>query len=109
IRLLSPPQFLSQCANFNFALAQMSPYSTYCKMVLADDWLYPQCLAEMVAVADANPAVGIVSSYCLADRTLLGSGLRVDLDVYAGAEVARAQLIDGVFPFGNHSTVMYRA
>ena len=50
IRLTSPPEFLSQSANFNFALAQISATSTYCKMVLADDWLYPRCLTEMGAL-----------------------------------------------------------
>ena len=54
IKLIRTPRFLSQVDNFNFALRQISPESTYCKMVLADDWLYPQCLADMVALADAH-------------------------------------------------------
>jgi glycosyltransferase involved in cell wall biosynthesis len=109
IRLTKPPRFLPQCDNFNYALRQISPASAYCKMVLADDWLYPQCLAEMVAVAEANPTIGLVSSYCLADTTVWGAGLPVDRSVFGGHEVARAHLLDGTFPYGNQSTVMYRA
>jgi hypothetical protein len=41
----------------------MDSRSRYCKIVPADDWLYPECLERMVAVANANPAVGVVSSY----------------------------------------------
>jgi glycosyltransferase involved in cell wall biosynthesis len=109
IRLTSPPEFLSQCANFNFALAQICETSTYCKMVLGDDWLYPQCLTEMVSLADANPSVGIVSSYTLIDRALWGDGLPVDRVVFSGQEVGRVHLAQGIFPYGNQSTVMYRA
>ena len=78
IRLMSPPEFLSQSANFNFALAQVSETSSYCKMVLADDWLYPQCLTEMVPLAEDNPSVGIVSSYTVIDKAVWGGGLPVD-------------------------------
>jgi glycosyltransferase involved in cell wall biosynthesis len=109
ISLSSPPRFLSQCANFNFALAQIAETSAYCKMVLADDWLFPQCLAEMVSLADANPNVGLVSSYTLIDKAVWGGGLPVDQVVFSGQEVARAQLAGRVFPYGNQSTVMYRA
>src|SRR6185369_8345906 len=109
IRLTKPPRFLPQCDNFNYALRQISPASAYCKMVLADDWLYPQCLAEMVAVAEANPTIGLVSSYWLADTTVWGAGLPVDRSVCGGHEVARAHLRDGTFPSGHQSTVMYRA
>ena len=109
IRLFSPPEFLSQCDNFNFGLRQISPASAYCKMVLADDWLYPQCLAEMVALAEANPDVGIVSSYSLSGTELWGAGLPVERVVFSGAEAARAFLVGGIFPYGNNSTVLYRA
>ena len=85
IRVFSPPEFLSQCDNFNFALRQMSPTSAYCKMVLADDWLYPQCLAEMVALAEAHPNIGLVSSYSLAGTELWGAGYPSNASVYSGA------------------------
>src|SRR6516225_4023019 len=44
IHLLDTPKFLSQIENFEAALQYMSPASQYCKMVLADDWLFPECL-----------------------------------------------------------------
>ena len=109
IRLIRPPAFLSQGANFNFALRQISTGSAYCKMVLADDWLYPQCLAEMVSLAAANPSVGLVGSYVLAGTTVWGTGLPVERSVFPGREVGHAFLADRIFPFGNPSSVMYRA
>ena len=95
IRVISPPTFLSQCDNFNFALNQISPGSTYCKMVLADDWIYPQCLAEMVALADEHPSIGLVSSYTIFGTAVQGAGLPVDRSVYSGREIARLHLLEG--------------
>src|ERR1700704_5369633 len=65
IRLLDTPAHLGQVENFEAALRRMSPDSRYCKMVLADDWLFPECVERMMTLAEANPTVGIVSSYRL--------------------------------------------
>ncbi len=51
--------------NHNISFRQMAPESEYCKIVHADDWLFPQCLAEMVRVAEANRSVGVVGAYGL--------------------------------------------
>jgi glycosyltransferase involved in cell wall biosynthesis len=109
IRVVSPPTFLGQCDNFNFALRQIADQSAYCKMVLADDWIFPDCLRDMVALGDAHPEVGLISAYCMADTELWGFGLPPSQAVFDGREVALAYLDRGVFPFGNQSTVMYRA
>ena len=61
IRLLHTESFLSQVQNYNFALSCISPQSKYCKIVQADDWIFPDCLRSMVEVAEAHPNVGIVS------------------------------------------------
>ena len=68
IRVHNNDEFVSCEANHNIAVRQISPESKYCKIVAADDWLFPECLARMVELADANPTVGIVSSYGLRDR-----------------------------------------
>ena len=36
-------------------------------MVHADDWLFPECIMQMVKVAEAHPSVGIVGAYRLDD------------------------------------------
>src|SRR5262245_643747 len=47
-------------ASHNRAFGTLDPESVYCKVVSGDDWLYPECLERMVALADANPQVGFV-------------------------------------------------
>jgi glycosyltransferase involved in cell wall biosynthesis len=51
LRLEHNTAFLSQVQNYNNALRLISPKSKYCKLVQADDWVFPQCLAEMVETA----------------------------------------------------------
>ena len=109
IRLRALPSSSPSAPNFNFALAHIVEGSAYCKMVLADDWLYPHCLTEMVPLAEEHPNVGIVSSYTVIDKAVWGGGLPVERAVFSGREVARAHLLEGIFPYGNQSTVMYRA
>ena len=48
IRLIHTASFLSQVRNYNFALSHISHDSKYCKMVQADDWIFPDCLRSMV-------------------------------------------------------------
>ena len=109
IRVVSPPTFLPQAKNFNFALRQASPDSVYTKVVLADDWMYPQCLAEMVRVAETSPSVAIVSSYRLVGNDGEGFGLPVDVNVVPGQVAGRMHLLEHKFLFGTPSAVLYRS
>ena len=63
LRLVHNDRFLPQLQNYNQALRQISRSSRHVKMVQADDSIFPRCLEEMVALAEAHPNVGIVSSY----------------------------------------------
>jgi glycosyltransferase involved in cell wall biosynthesis len=59
VRVVKPPEFLPQAKNFNFSLQQISPRSQHCKMVLSDDWIYPNCIRELTEVAEANPRIAL--------------------------------------------------
>src|ERR1700683_1050672 len=48
IRVISHDTVIPALANFNFSLRQASTASKYYKMVLADDWMFPECLERMV-------------------------------------------------------------
>jgi glycosyltransferase involved in cell wall biosynthesis len=94
IRILSFDDFVDIYTNHNRALHQMNPHSRYCKFVHADDWLFPECLEKMVAVAEANEAVGIVSAYRLADRSVQLDGLvPYSQTTMSGREVVRKAVL----------------
>ena len=60
IRLYTNRDFVGAVANHNIALRYVSEESRYIKFAHADDWLFPECVARMVQVAEENPSVGLV-------------------------------------------------
>jgi len=109
IRLLRTERLLPQVPNYNFALESIAPESLYCKMVQADDWLFPRCLTEMVTLGEAQPTIAIVSSYRLIETEFGGGGLKPSQTVLSGRDACRLFLVGGVFLFGSPTTVLYRA
>jgi glycosyltransferase involved in cell wall biosynthesis len=108
LRLIDTPNHLTQIENFEASLTYMSPRSAYCKMVLADDWMFPECLDRMVAVAEANPTVGLVSSYQLFGDAINGSGFPYPSNVVSGREACRRLLLNDYFFTGSPTSILIR-
>jgi glycosyltransferase involved in cell wall biosynthesis len=109
IRLVRPSSFLPQVENYNFALSQVAPDAAYVKVVAADDWIFPRCLAEMVAVAEKHPSAAIVSSYRLRGTEVAGVGLEPGRSLITGREACRLHLLNGIFLFGSPTSLLFRA
>jgi glycosyltransferase involved in cell wall biosynthesis len=109
IRLIRATEFRGQVENYNYGLSLIAHTSRYCKIVQADDWIYPNCLEAMVGVAERDSRIGIVSAYSLWGRTLLGQGLEVDEWHVPGRNAARMQMLENVFFMGSPTAIMYRA
>ena len=109
--------FLPIIDNHNHALALIDADSTYCKPLMADDWLYPECLEEMVTCAVAHPDVGLVC--CLAraaDGRTLYDRLRSEdapfsgePTVLSGRVAARIPLLEDRHFFGSPTTMLIRS
>jgi len=102
-------EFVGREANENIAFRQISPESKYCKMVHADDWLFPECIARMVAVAETNPTVGIVGAYGLNDIWISWDGLSYPSTVVPGREICRRTLLGGFYVFGTPTSLLIRS
>ncbi len=101
---------IPQVPNYNRALERISSESTFCKIVQADDWIFPECLRSLVGAAQASPRIGLVSSYRLKETMLLGEGLPYTTSILPGREAARMHLTTwGLFLFGSPTTVLYRS
>jgi glycosyltransferase involved in cell wall biosynthesis len=105
--------FLDIIGNHNNGFRLISPDSKYCKVVSADDWLFPECLARMTAVAEAHPSVGIVGSYQLSgggDKWYLRTdGLPYHCTAVSGREIGRMQLLGRLDVLGNPTSTLYRS
>jgi glycosyltransferase involved in cell wall biosynthesis len=114
IRVYHNDKLLPIIANHNKALELISPDSKYCKFVSADDFIFPEFLARTVAVAEANPSVGIVGSYQLTGGSdewyVRCTGLPYWINTVSGREICRRHLLTGVSEsvFGSPTTLLYR-
>jgi glycosyltransferase involved in cell wall biosynthesis len=101
--------FVRASENHNIALQLISPESAYCKILHADDWLFPECIARMVAVAEAHPGVGIVGAYGLRGNRVVWDGLPYQSTVVSGREVCRRTLLGGFYVFGSPTSHLIRS
>jgi len=109
IRMIRRTQLLSQVQNYNAALAEISEESQYCKVVQADDYIFPGCLAQMVKMFEQSESIGLVSAYDVKANVVRGSGFPYAESPVSGKQAARLYLEKAIFPFGSPTTVMYRS
>ena len=109
IRVIENRQFLPAVANHNAAVRQISAHSKYCKVVLGDDWMFPECLERMVAVAEQYPSAGVVGAYALEGTRVSWTGLPYTSVFVSGREICRKHFLDKLYVFGTATTVLYRA
>lgn len=110
IRVQNNENFVRVMNNYNIAVQQISPASKYCKVVAADDWLFPDCLEKMVGLAEEHPSVIIVQAYRLQEEKVAGDGLPYPSTVVPGKDVCRTWLLTGgPSVLGAPSTLMYRS
>ena len=109
IRIHTNKEFVGVMENHNIALSLISPDAKYCKVVCADDFIFPECLARMVELAEAHPAVSLVGSYSVVGNKVMNQGLVYERKVVSGKEICRATLAGGPYVFGSPTTLLYRA
>ena len=109
IRVVENQRLLPALANHNAALQQISLDCKYCKVVFADDLIYPDCLSEMVGLAEQHPSVGFVGAYWLQGEEIAGVGLEPSKTVFPGRDVGRRHFLESLYAFGSANSLLYRA
>ncbi len=109
IKVHNNTDFLNVVDNHNMAFSLIPAEAKYCKVVGADDWLFPHCITEMVKLAEQYPNVGMVTSYVLAGTRVGWDGLPYPSTVMKGQEVCRLRLLKGLKVFGGPSASLLRA
>jgi glycosyltransferase involved in cell wall biosynthesis len=118
IRVVTNEQHLPVIANWNEAIRRLrgdgdyrhSEYENcdYCKIVHADDLLFPRCLEEMVHAGEANPSALVIGAYSLYGREVQHDGLPHSTTFLTGREVCRRSLLDRLKVFGSPTSTMFR-
>jgi glycosyltransferase involved in cell wall biosynthesis len=117
IRIQNNHEFVGVIENHNLAFSLISPRAKYCKVVSADDFIFPECITKMVEFAEANPCADIVGSYQLSGCYLKWQGFQYPTAVFPGFEICRhffllSQLFVGgepIYGFGTPTSILYRA
>jgi glycosyltransferase involved in cell wall biosynthesis len=110
IRVYDNNEFLDVMVNHNHAMSFMSPESAYCKCVSADDWIFPDCLRQMVEFGVEHPNVGVICAYSIEGSRILFEGLDYHTSVVNGREICREKLLDRQpYVFGAPTSLLYRA
>ena len=109
IKTFSNKQLLPIMKNWNLTLRKISPESKYCKVVHADDLLFPTCLEQMVSLAEAYPKIGVVGSYGLLGNRVVCDGLAHSVEFLPGKEICRLTLLDRVNCFLSPSSLLIRS
>jgi glycosyltransferase involved in cell wall biosynthesis len=111
IRVHNNNEFVGVIENHNIAFRLISPNSKYCKIVSADDTIFPDCITRMVELAELHASAGIVGSYQQSGKSVLWQGFSYPKAIFAGRDVCRQIFIDGnpSFGFGSPTSLLYRA
>lgn len=109
IRLHTNASFLTAVANHNAALRLTSPDSKYCKIVFADDWIFPECIERMVSYAEQHTSVGIVGAYGLQGGRIMWSGLPYQNVPFSGRDICRRLFLDDLYVFGTSTSLLFRS
>lgn len=114
IRVHHNAEFLAIISNHNHAFSLISAQSKYCKVVSADDFIFPDCLTQMVQLAEGHPSIGIIGSYQLSgggnEWTVRCTGLPYWRIVVSGEEICRSYLLNGQEGvFGAPTANLYRS
>ena len=108
IRLVRFEEPVGAIENHNRAFDQAEVESTFCKIVQADDWLYPECLERMVARAQESSSIGVVGAYMLRDARIDLVGLPYRTTVIEGGAILRQSLLGGPYVTGSPTATLLR-
>lgn len=109
VRVYENETFVDMAENHNIALRRIARQSKYCKVVHADDWIFPQCLAQMVELCERHPRAGVVGAYGLYGSKVRWDGLPYPSSVVSGKEVCRRTLLGGFYVWGSPTSLLIRS
>jgi glycosyltransferase involved in cell wall biosynthesis len=96
------------------AIGLIEPDAMYCKPLMADDWLYPECIDTMLTSALTDPAIGLVCCYAIKNgREVLFDSIQSTggtVSFLSGRDACRAALLGkDVHFFGSPTSMLIRA
>lgn len=110
IKIVNNNKLLPIIENWNESTRHVSKNSKYYKVVHADDLLFEDCLEKMVAVAEKDSDIVLVSTCRIIGNLIEGAPTLYPQEIFSGNDICSKQLINPEFYiFGSPSTVMIKS
>lgn len=111
IRACAFDEHLRLVKNHNRAFGLISEHSVYCKPLMADDWLFPECLERMLRAMQYDSSIGLVCSLAFDGRFVMWDGFPYPAQHVPGREAARAALrgLGSVYFLGSPTSMLLRS
>ena len=109
IKVIRNDTFVGVAENHNTAIRQISSHSEYCKLLSADDWLFPEYLSTLVELGQRHPSAAVISCYVVNKFGVPFPNLSLEEDLFGGRAVAAAFLRGEVDRFWLPTSVVFRA
>ncbi len=93
VKVIRNPTTVPVIDNFKTCFEHCSADSQWIKYALADDYLYPNCLDEMLAVGEMSDTTGLVSAFRLYGGKLTNVGLSPDQSIFKGPDILKQQML----------------
>jgi len=108
-RMVDCEDFVGLIENWNRLYPHIDEGSKYFKVIQADDYVYSECIGEMVTVMEAHGNVGMCSSYRIDGLKIDGGGLNYyDGPVFSGKDLLIRHLKSEIDISGSVTTLMFR-
>jgi glycosyltransferase involved in cell wall biosynthesis len=102
-------EFVGANENHSRAFSTVGEESDFCKVVQADDFLYPDCLEHMLLLAHRYPTVGVVTSYRRFEAGVDMVALPLSRETASGKEFLRRCFLEGPHFLGAPTASLLRA
>ena len=111
VRAHNNENFVGVIENHNIAFSLISPAAKYCKVVSADDIIFPESIRRLVDVGEMHPPAGISGSYQQSGKYLKWQGFPYPRAVMPGRDICRQIFLgcNPAFGFGSPTSLLYRA
>jgi len=109
IRVIKNDKTVPVIDNFNMCWKNILSHTEWIKYALADDYLFPHCIEDMLKLGSSDEQVGLVSSYRIYDNRLASQGLPQGQNIFLGPDVLKRQLMREIHVCtGAPNSVMYK-
>lgn len=96
--------------NWNVSLGRFADVPVkYVKFECADDWMFPNCLEDMVALHEKYDNLGVVYGYRMQGTKIDCDGLDIyDGEVFEGKDIILKNLKQGTYIYGDLGSALFR-